>query len=145
MDENKELTLFSCSDTDDEYFLYDPLTGEHLTTSTTDCEPELSTTEKSCYKISTANCEPDSMSFSNGQCTSPCLSFTISSITTDTSFGLFYWSESEPKLLVDKYEELETILVKQNFKETSYNATAQLTLECSPSTRQWIFKNPDHR
>ena len=141
LDQNEVMYLFSC--TDDEYSLYASNTQEYLSFST-DCEPELST-ERSCNKMSTANCEPDFIAFSNGQCNSPCLPYSMRTPTVDTSSGSFYWSETDPKLLVDTYEELENLRVVQNFQQTSYKEAAMFSLECSPTTKQWVFQNSEHR
>ena len=138
--EDKFLSLSKCANTTDEYYyLFDASENQNYTTSEA-CELVFSQETATCFKISTAGCEPNFMTISNKLCEFECeISYTMPNSSIDDSSGYFYWSEKDTRLMNGTFNKVQDLMIEENFYGTSYKKASYFSLECNPITQEWDF------
>ena len=92
-----------------------------------------------CCGRNTSDCEGNSVSMRWGDCNTGCLPYVID--PAYTSDAAFMWTDTEPKLLASDSTEFESMLLAENWKDSTYKDNIKFELQCDDS-QEWISINP---
>ena len=78
-----------------------------------------------CFDLNFADCELDTVSLTSGHCRTECLKYSSKNTAQNKTF---MWSEQEPKLKALNYEKYETLLLAENWLDTTFQEAKSFQL-----------------
>ena len=137
-----KLTMEPCTDVDGfKLSVIENMEEKFFGLNSYSCAGYLNTETTTCFDLNYADCELDTVSLTSGFCRTKCLKYSSKSSAQNKTF---MWSDQEPKLKALNYEKYETLLLAENWLDTTFQEATSFQLRCSDQ-QTWDFINPNER
>ena len=137
-----KLTMEPCTDVDGfKLSVIENMEEKFFGLNSYSCAGYLDTETTTCFDLNFADCELDTVSLTSGHCRTECLKYSSKNTAQNKTF---MWSEQEPKLKALNYEKYETLLLAENWLDTTFQEATSFQLRCSDQ-QTWDFINPNER